>query len=118
MAEPKSAALPLGYAPSRVPSTRNGMGFQGGLAIEPPAGAHGSRLGPPLHRHRAPLVRAPYGGRVGVMAGNDAHALVQLVRDDAGRTNLEKGYTVLFAGGEHPRAGFLHLGRIGIARHF
>jgi len=61
-------------------------------------------------------MRAPYGGGFGLLAGNHAYALIQFARHIAGRADLEKGHTVLLAGGENPLAGLLHFRRIGVAR--
>src|SRR5437762_4413719 len=51
------------------------------------------------------------------MTGDDAYPLVELLRDRLGRAGLEKGDTVLAAGGEHLVARLLHLRRVGVARH-
>src|SRR5947209_3153873 len=51
------------------------------------------------------------------MTGDDAYPLIELLRDRLGRAGLEKGDTVLAAGGEHLVARLLHLRRVGVARH-
>src|SRR5256885_16746580 len=51
------------------------------------------------------------------MTGDDAYPLIELLRDRLGRAGLEKGDTVLAAGGEHLVARLLHLRRGGGARH-
>src|SRR5205823_6687857 len=51
------------------------------------------------------------------MTGDDAHPLVELLRDRLGRAGFEKGDTVLAAGGEYLVARLLHLRGVGVARH-
>src|SRR5256885_14139867 len=63
------------------------------------------------------LVGAADAGSLLAMTGDDAHPLVELLRDRLGRAGLEKGDTVLAAGGEHLVARLLHLRGVGVARH-
>src|SRR2546430_5814697 len=70
-----------------------------------------------LHRQCALLVGAADAGGLLTMTGDDAHPLVELLRDRLGRAGLEKGDTVLAAGGEHLVARLLHLRGVGAARH-
>src|SRR5207237_3499458 len=63
------------------------------------------------------LVGAADAGGLLTMTGDDAHPLVELLRDRLGRAGLEKGDTVLAAGGEHLVARLLHLRGVGAARH-
>src|SRR5262249_32399145 len=57
-------------------------------------------------------------GGLFAVAGDDAHARVELLRDRLGRADLEKRDPVFAAGGEHLVARLLHLRRIRVARHF
>src|SRR5258706_12273889 len=51
------------------------------------------------------------------MAGDHAHALVELGRDGLRRRALEEGDAALAARAKHFCARLLHLGRVGAARH-
>src|ERR1051325_9960391 len=56
-------------------------------------------------------------GGVLAMPGDDAHPLVELLRDRLGGARLKKGDAVLPAGGKHLVPRLLHLRRVWIARH-
>src|SRR4051812_43976621 len=70
-----------------------------------------------LDWHLALLVRAAGARGVLAMAGDHAHALVELGRDRLRRGTLEEGDGALTARAEHASARGLHLGRVGAARH-
>src|SRR5215831_15977749 len=74
-------------------------------------------IGSVLHRHRSPLVSPADPCGLLAVAGDDAHALVELGGNILRRAGLEKRHAVFPAGGEDALARLSHFRRIRVARH-
>ena len=68
-----------------------------------------------LDWHRPLLMGAADPGDLGIVAGDDPHALVEAGGDPVGRRAFQEGELVLPAGSEHAGAGRFHLRRVGAA---